>query len=76
VVRLALAWADAGADVYISEAEPIGALVDRGWHVVDISSTRKGQQRTFGGTQEWLTCSRPPAWTPGAVRQRRLFEEE
>ncbi len=74
VVRLALAWQAAGADVYISEAEPIAALVAQGWHAVEITSTRIGQKRTFSKQKrEWLTCSVPPAWTPGANRQRSLF---
>ena len=47
VVRIAREWADAGADVYISEAEPIPELVADGWHKFDISSTRRGQKRTF-----------------------------
>jgi len=77
VVRLARAWADAGADVYISEAEPIGALVEDGWDVVEITSTRKGQKRTFSAQKrEFLTCSRAPAWTPGSTRQRPLFGVE
>ena len=77
VVRIAREWADAGADVYISEAEPIPELVADGWHKFDISSTRRGQKRTFSKQQaEWLTCNRAPAWTPGAVRQRALFTLE
>jgi hypothetical protein len=77
VVRLARAWADAGADVYISEAEPIGTLVEDGWHVVEITDTRKGQKRTFSAQKrEFLTCSRAPAWTPGSTRQRALFGVE
>ena len=77
VVRLARAWADAGADVYISEAEPIGALVEDGWHTVEITDTRKGQKRTFSAQKrEFLTCSRAPAWTPGSTRQRALFGVE
>lgn len=62
VERLALAWADAGASVVISEAEPIDLP---GWHHVEITDTRKGQKRTFSKQQrEWLTLSRPPVWRP------------
>lgn len=62
VVRLARLWHEAGARVYISEAEPLAEL--DGWHRVEITGTRKGQKRTFGGTREWLTCSHEPAWSP------------
>lgn len=61
VIATAQRWASAGARVYISEAEPIEIP---GWFHVDIGGERKGQARTFGDTQEWLTCSHPPAWTP------------
>jgi hypothetical protein len=65
VVRLARAWADAGAWVVISEQEPIPELMADGWHAVDITDTRRGQKRTFSKQQrEWLTLSRPPLWTP------------
>jgi hypothetical protein len=65
VVRLARAWADAGAWVVISEQEPIPELMADGWHAVDITDTRRGQRRTFSKQQrEWLTLSRPPLWTP------------
>lgn len=62
VVALAMRWADVGADVYISEAEPIDLP---GWHHVDITGHRRGQKRTFSKQQrEWLTCSARPHWTP------------
>lgn len=65
VVSMARRWADAGARVYISEAEPIGALVDDGWFTVEITSQRIGQKRTFSKQQrEWVTCSHEPAWRP------------
>jgi len=64
VVALARRWRDAGARVYISEAEPLPSLVADGWHAVEITSQRKGQKRTFGGTREWVTCSHEPAWRP------------
>ena len=62
VVALAMRWADVGADVYISEAEPIDLP---GWHHVDITGHRRGQKRTFSKQQrEWVTCSARPHWTP------------
>ena len=73
VVRMARLWADAGATVCISEAEPIPELMADGWHAVEISATRKGATRTFTGQQkmakkkqpaEWLTLSRPPSFVP------------
>ena len=67
VVELARRWADAGAAVYISEAEPLPEL--DGWHTVEITSTRVGQKRTFSKQKrEWLTMNRKPAWVP-AVQQ-------
>ena len=72
VVALARRWAEAGARVYISEAEPIGALMADGWHEVEITSQRIGQKRTFSKQQrEWVTCSHPPAWKP--AEQADLF---
>jgi hypothetical protein len=58
VERLALAWAEAGATVAISEAEPIALP---GWEHVEITGERKGQKRTFSKQQaEWLTIWRSP----------------
>jgi hypothetical protein len=72
VVALARRWSAAGAMVAISEAEPIADLVAEGWHAVRIDGERKGQARTFSKQKdEWLTLSRPPAWTPS--EQRGLF---
>ena len=57
-------WAEAGAVVCISEAEPIPELVADGWHAVEITGARVGQARTFSKQKcEWLTLNRPPAWT-------------
>jgi len=67
VLEIAERWASAGARVYISEAEPLPVFR----HHVEISGQRVGQKRTFGDTQEWLTCSHPPAWTP--PKQGGLF---
>jgi len=65
-------WAEAGALVCVSEAEPIPDLMAEGWHAVEITGERKGQKRTFSKQQrEWLTISRPPAWKPSI--QGQLF---
>jgi len=72
VVALARRWSAAGATVAISEAEPIADLTAEGWHAVRVDGERRGQKRTFSKQQaEWLTLSRPPAWTPS--EQRGLF---
>jgi hypothetical protein len=71
-VALARRWAAAGATVCISEAEAIPELVVDGWHAVRIDGERIGTKRTFSRQQaEWLTLSRPPAWTPSV--QAALF---
>jgi len=68
-------WAEAGALVCVSEAEPIPDLMAEGWHAVEITGERKGQKRTFSKQQrEWLTISRPPAWKPSI--QGQLFGRE
>jgi hypothetical protein len=65
VVAMARAWKGAGSLVCISEQEPIPELIADGWHALDITSTRKGQKRTFSKQQaEWLTMSEPPEWRP------------
>ena len=72
VIELARRWADAGAKVYISEAEPLPALMADGWFSVEITSQRIGQKRTFSKQQrEWVTCSHEPAWRP--AEQVALF---
>ena len=72
VVALARRWHDAGARVYVSEAEPIADLVGDGWHAVEITSQRVGQKRTFSKQQrEWVTCSVEPAWRP--AEQESMF---
>jgi hypothetical protein len=69
VIRVALAWSDAGATVCISEAVPIEIP---GWHHVEITGERKGQKRTFSKQKrEWLTLNREPAWRPSV--QEGLF---
>ncbi len=65
VVEMARRWKDAGALVCISEQEALPELMAEGWHALDITSTRKGQKRTFSKQQaEWLTMSEPPRWRP------------
>lgn len=63
VLALAQRWAEAGAVVAVSEAEP---LPFAGWHHLDL--TREG------GKPEWLTLSRAPARLP--ARQGVLFAPE
>jgi len=73
VVEMARTWKAAGALVCICEQEPLPALMAEGWHALDITSTRKGQKRTFSKQQaEWLTMSEPPKWTP--AEQLGLFQ--
>lgn len=60
VLALAQRWADAGAVVAVSEAEPLDLA---GWHHVDLTRP--------GGKPEWLTLSRAPVRVP--VRQAELF---
>jgi hypothetical protein len=68
-------WDAAGAAVYVSEC--VSRCADYGGNFkwdVDITSQRVGQRRTFStaeGRQEWVTCNRPPAWTP--AEQQGLF---
>jgi len=68
VLEVAQRWHRAGATVCISECvslrrEMEEATGDR-WFDVEITGERVGQRRTFGGTEEWLTLNRPPAWRP------------
>jgi len=72
VVAMARRWRDAGALVAVSEQEALPELMAEGWHAVDITSTRRGQKRTFSKQQrEFLTMSEPPRWTP--AEQLGLF---
>lgn len=61
VLALARRWADAGAVVAISEAEPLEL---DGWHHLELTQGKK---------PEWLTVSRPPVRLP--ERQGVLFTE-
>jgi hypothetical protein len=60
VLALARRWADAGAVVAVSEAEPLAL---EGWHHLELTRD--------GGKPEWLTLSRAPARAP--ARQASLF---
>ena len=55
-------WAATGALVMVSECVPMGQYFDGDWWEVDITHTRQGQKRTFGGTREWVTMNRPPVY--------------
>jgi hypothetical protein len=54
VVRLALEWADAGAAVIVSEAEPVAELVQLGWAAVELAE-RNARAFRFGDRQEFVT---------------------
>jgi hypothetical protein len=72
VVAHALARADLGALVMVSEAEPIPELVAAGWYATRIDHARKGHKRTFSKQQaEWVTTNREPVHKPPA--QAGLF---
>jgi hypothetical protein len=68
VIEIAKRWSRAGALVCISEAVPIQIA---GWYHLRIDHARRGQKRTFGATEEWLTMNRPPVAVPG--EQARLW---
>lgn len=71
VVALALAWAEAGASVYVSEGEGIDALVARGWRAERVDAGRSDRSRFRGKQQEWLTWTRvESAAAPLAARLR------
>ena len=53
-----------GATVAVSESVRLDRELGDGWHAVDIGHARKGQARTFGNTEEWVTLNRPPAYYP------------
>lgn len=73
VVRLAKAWADAGAIVCISEAEPIGELIAGGWHQREISWCRNGAgNRTFSKQQREFLTMNIPGNHPGKPRRPLL----
>jgi len=58
VVDLARSWSEVGAQVIISEGEPIHDLVNGGWHTVQLSS--RGCLKPGTWDDEWLTTNREP----------------
>lgn len=64
----------AGARVAYSEAEPIGELLQEGWHYIDITDSRVGGRRTRSKQQrEVLTMSEPAAKGWRKAEQVGLF---
>lgn len=61
VVRLALAWAEAGAHVMVSEARAIDELLACGWGAERLYEGRKDESPFRGKHEEWLTFTRPRA---------------
>ena len=72
VVEMAKAWADAGATVCISEAEPIPELMDAGWHFREITWCRRGVSRTFSKQQREFLTMNVPGVHPGRPAQPLL----
>lgn len=56
VVMLATKWAGAGAQVIVSEAEPLDIP---GWHHTEITAQRVGKRSSWQ-RREWVTSSAPP----------------
>lgn len=68
VLDLCRRWSAAGSLVMLSEAVPLAEELGAGWWAVDVASARQGRVRggaNRGCRSEWVTMSRPPAWTPG-----------
>ncbi len=57
LVRLALAWREAGATVLVSESEAVEELVQAGWCASRIDPGRQDRSPFRGKQQEWLTWS-------------------
>jgi hypothetical protein len=65
VVEMAESFSRLGAFVVISEAEALPELISKGWHSLDITTTRIGSARTFSKQQnEFLTMNKPPVTKP------------
>ncbi len=64
-VELAVAWRAAGAAVFVSEAEALPALRERGWDAACLTTGRADTSPFRGKQQEWVTWS---AATPGQPR--------
>lgn len=58
VIGLARSWDEAGAQVMISEGEPLHDLVRDGWHKVQLAS--RGSFNCGIWAEEWLTTNREP----------------
>jgi len=58
VIDLARSWSEAGAQVIISEGEPIQDLVQDGWRPVQLPS--RGSFNFGRFSEEWLTTNREP----------------
>lgn len=58
VINLARSWGEVGAQVMISEGEPIHDLVNDGWYTVQLSSRGCFNPGTWD--DEWLTTNREP----------------
>lgn len=57
LVRLASLWAGAGAFVFVSEAQPIPELVERGWRSVQLAGPRDVSQAFRSKKTEHVTFS-------------------
>jgi hypothetical protein len=57
VVALAQAWAEAGATVFVSEAEALPELLAKGWDKRAIYAGRGDTSPFRGKQEEWLTVS-------------------
>jgi len=71
VLELALRWQAAGAQVYVSEAEPLPLP---GWYQLEISHLRRRLPAGWGRKREFLTMSHAPASTvEGPLLQTAMF---
>lgn len=57
VAYLARAWALAGAEVYVSEATPVGELTALGWGSMLLNPGKTGDAPFHGRQAEWVTYS-------------------
>jgi hypothetical protein len=63
-LQLARSYDERGAVVAISESVPLANELGSKWRAVQIDHARKGQKRTFGGTDEWVTLNQEPQYIP------------
>jgi hypothetical protein len=59
VVQLALTWREAGAAVFVSEAEALPELVELGWAGELLTKGRGDTSRFRGKQEEWVTWALP-----------------